>query len=156
MKKAIKGTNTSKESRICLWYLSLVILILPLIFCLTGCNECCTIIESFTLSPAGAAAGDVVNLSFDVCWYENGNPRDGRCEAERKLVQFRFMPSETVIAPAPTINWTVTRGGGCDPVYCYRGTVNGVTLRPGDSSIQVRISAEEGCPHRPETASIPY
>ena len=151
MKKAIKGIgkNTSKESRICLSYL-LVILILPLI--LTGC--CCPVIENFTLSPSGAGAGDVVNLSFDVCWYEDGDTGDERCEAERDLVQIRFMPSETTITP--TINWTVTSGGGCDPVNCYRGTVSGVTLRLGDSSIQVRISAEEGCPDRPETASISY
>lgn len=155
MKKAIKGIgkNTSKESRICLSYL-LVILILPVIFCITGCRECCPVIESFTLSPSGAGAGDVVNLSFDVCWYEDGNTRGERCKAQREFVQIRFMPSETAITR--TINWTVTSGGGCDPVYCYRGTVSGVNLRPGDSSIQVRVSAEEGCPHRPETASISY
>lgn len=159
MEKVIKDLKNKpdKNYRIRFSCFCVAVLMLMSLFVLSGCKPCCPVIENFTLSPVGAHAGSVVNLSFDVCWYEDGERSDSkRCEADRELVQFRFLPSGTVLAPAPSISWTVTRGGGCDPVYCYRGAVSGVTLRPGDNRIEIRISADGDCPDSPETATISY
>lgn len=131
-----KTTNNKKVFR--RTNLGSICFCIGILFCLislTGCPECGPEIESISLAPAGAGAGDTATLTWEACWYKDG---DSCGVDDHGLTGIRFLPSGT--RTTPSINWTITDQDRCDPPHCYRGTAE-ITLRAGDNRVEVTMSS---------------